>query len=89
MNAQKSIAFVAALLITTAGMYGIVNITDATLGANPAAINATTDTIPTLPTLHVHPTAEQLRQLRGGEAVVTPTNASMPYYSFANNTAGA
>lgn len=89
MNAQKSIAFVAALLITTAGMYGIVNITDAGLGANPQAIHATTDVIPTLPTIHVHPTAEQLREIRGGEAAVTPTNASMPYYSFANDSTGA
>lgn len=89
MNAQKSIAFVAALLITTAGMYGIVRITDTAANMNAQATQATTDIIPTLPTLHVHPTAEQLHELRGGQANAAPTHAPMPYYSFANDNAGA
>ncbi|TAN08109.1 MAG: hypothetical protein EPN38_04120 [Rhodanobacteraceae bacterium] len=88
MNIQKSIAFAAAVLITAAGMVGIINYTNA--GASPTreAIPATTDVIQTLPTLHVFPTREQLRQLHDGQANANPANPDMPYYSFANDTTG-
>ncbi|TAN06253.1 MAG: hypothetical protein EPN36_04890 [Rhodanobacteraceae bacterium] len=54
---------------------------------------ANTQKILTLPTLHVHPSAEQLRELRKERMQTAPEQASaggggvaclaMPYYSFA------
>jgi hypothetical protein len=45
--------------------------------------------IQTLPTLHVYPTREQLRQLHDGQSSVSLPNPNMPYYSFANDATGA
>ena len=89
MNVQKSIAFVAAVLITAAGMSGIVNYTDAGVSASHQATHATTSVIQTLPTLHVYPTREQLRQLHDGQTSTSLPNPNMPYYSFASSEAGA
>jgi hypothetical protein len=89
MNVQKSIAFVAAVLITAAGMSGIVNYTDAGVSASRQATHATAGVIQTLPTLHVYPTREQLRQLHDGQTSTSLPNPNMPYYSFANDATGA
>ena len=40
--------------------------------------------------MNVHPSQEQLQQLRGGDAgTVAPANLRMPYYSYASDTASA
>ena len=93
MNTRKSIAIVAAMLITAAGMTGIANYSNAAAAEsarNPG--QASVQVIKTLPTIKVTPTREQLRQLRdegviGGAAAATDTNARMPYYSFASDAA--
>jgi len=82
MNTRKPIAIVAAMLITAAGMTGIAN------------YNASVQIIPTLPTINVSPTPEQLRELRdqgakGGASAANGNDARMPYYSFASDEAGA
>jgi hypothetical protein len=98
MNARKSIAVIAAMLITAAGMAGIANYSNAAADASRAAINATATTvITTLPAIEVTPSNVQLRELHkqrtenGGSA--SPSSASagmvMPYYSFASSEAGA
>lgn len=89
MNAQKSVAVFAAMLITAAGMTGIVNYTNAAASAANHGIDATTQVIRTLPTINVHPSSEQMRELRGDEAGVPSANLRMPYYSFASDTTGA
>ncbi|HEY9112749.1 MAG TPA: hypothetical protein VIM92_13375 [Rhodanobacteraceae bacterium] len=98
MNARKSIAAAAAMLITAAGMAAIANYSNAAADSSRAATNATAATvIATLPTIEVTPSSAQLRQLhkqqgqRGGSASVSPAraDASMPYYSFASSEVGA
>ena len=97
MNARKSIAVAAAMLITAAGMAGIANYSNAAADASQAAINATATTvIATLPTIEVTPSSAQLRELhkqgeKGGSASAPSARASatMPYYSFASSEAGA
>jgi hypothetical protein len=89
MNAQKPVAVVAAMLITAAGMAGIVNYTNAAASSANRGINATTQVIPTLPTVNVHPSSEQMRELRGDQAGAAAANLRMPYYSFASDSAGA
>jgi len=95
MNARKSIAVIAAMLITAAGMAGIANYSNAAADASQAAINATATTvITTLPTIQVTPSSAQLRELHkqeGGSASAPSAQASatMPYYSFASSEAGA
>ncbi|MGH8145649.1 MAG: hypothetical protein ACREPY_04895 [Rhodanobacteraceae bacterium] len=93
MNARKPIAFAAAMLITAANLYGIATYTSAATGAMNTTDRATTEVIQTLPTINVHPTREQLQEvLHGGSeptsSIATPVgNTSMPYYSFAADTA--
>jgi len=95
MNARKSIAVVAAMLITAAGMAAIANYSNAAADSSRAAINATAATvITTLPAIEVTPSPEQLRELRGqgkkgGSASTTSADTTMPYYSFASSEAGA
>jgi hypothetical protein len=97
MNARKSIAAAAAMLITAAGMAAIANYSNAAADSSRAATNATAATvIATLPTIEVTPSSAQLRELhkqsqRGGSASVSPAraDASMPYYSFASSEVGA
>jgi hypothetical protein len=97
MNARKSIAVAAAMLITAAGMAGIANYSNAAADASRAAINATATTvITTLPTIEVTPSSAQLRELhmqgqKSGSASGSSAraDAAMPYYSFASSEAGA
>lgn len=93
MNVTKSIAIVAAMLITAAGMSGIANYSNAAADAIRARTHASVTVVPTLPTITVRPTAEQLRELRreagqGGTTAVT-AESRMPYYSFGSDEAGA
>jgi Flp pilus assembly protein CpaB len=97
MNARKSIAVIAAMLITTAGMAGIATYSNAAADASRAVINATATTvITTLPTIEVTPSSAQLRELhkqgqKGNAASPSSAraDAAMPYYSFASSEAGA
>ena len=90
MNIQKSAAVVAAMLITAAGMAGIANYSNAAaVSSANRAVEASTQVI-TLPAMNVHPSREQLKQLRGGDAGITaPASLQMPYYSFASDTVSA
>lgn len=89
MNAQKSVAVIAAMLITAAGMAGIANYSNAAVSSANRAVDASSQVI-TLPAMNVHPSQEQLQQLRGGDAgTVAPANLRMPYYSYASDTASA
>ena len=90
MNVQKSAAVVAAMLITAAGMAGIANYSNAAaVSSANRAIEASSQVI-TLPTMNVHPSREQLKQLRGGSAgTAAPANLRMPYYSYASDTVSA
>ncbi|WHZ18148.1 MAG: hypothetical protein OJF55_000297 [Rhodanobacteraceae bacterium] len=92
MNTRKSIAIVAAMLITAAGMTGIANYSNAAADSTRAG-HASVQVITTLPTINVSPSPEQLRELRdqgskGGASAATG-DARMPYYSFASDEAGA
>ncbi|MBS0381116.1 MAG: hypothetical protein JSR56_01675 [Proteobacteria bacterium] len=95
MNTRKSVAIVAAMLITAAGMSGIANYSNAAADSARNPGRASAQVITTLPTIQVSPSAEQLRQLRNegnkdGSAAATATNnAKMPYYSFAADDASA
>ena len=89
MNVQKSVAVVAAMLITAAGMAAIASYSNAAASGAQRGINATSEVIPTLPTINVHPSKEEMRELRGDQAGAAPANLRMPYYSFASETAGA
>jgi hypothetical protein len=95
MNARKPIAFAAAMLITAANMYGIATYSSAATGTRNTTDRATTDVIHTLPTINVHPTRDQLRQILNegskptGAAATQVGNASMPYYSFAADQVSA
>ena len=95
MNARKSIAFVAAMLITAAGMAGIANYSNAAADAarQNIPVSASTDThaIRTLPTINVYPSREQLRELHRDEtdSSASTADSGMPFYSFANDAVGA
>lgn len=97
MNARKSIALVAAMLITAAGMTGIANYSNAAADATrqnmPVSASVGTGTaIQTLPVINVYPSREQLRELRGDKAGSWSTSAAdarMPFYSFAKDAVGA
>ncbi|MGH8182243.1 MAG: hypothetical protein ACREPH_01120 [Rhodanobacteraceae bacterium] len=88
MNVQKSVAIAAAMLITAAGMSGIASYSNMIANGN-RGIDASTQAIKTLPTINVHPSAEQMRELRGNQAGAAPASLRMPYYSFASDSAGA
>jgi len=95
MNTRKSIAIVAAMLITAAGMTGIANYSNAAADSATQTGNASVQAQPVtiLPTIEVKPTAEQLRELRnegakGGASASAGNDAQMPYYSFASDAAG-
>ena len=90
MNVQKSAAIVAAMLITAEGMSAIASYSNAAVAsANRSAAASITPAIRTLPTVNVHPTPEQIRELRANQAGAAPAHAQMPYYSFASDSAGA
>lgn len=90
MNVQKSAAIVAAMLITAAGMSAIASYSNAAVAsANRGADASSTAVIRTLPTINVHPTPEQIRELHGNRAGAAPASLRMPYYSFASDSAGA
>lgn len=89
MNVQKSVAVVAAMLITAAGMAAIANYSNAAVSSAQRGMNASTQIIRTLPAINVHPTPAQLRELNGDKAGATPANLRMPYYSFASDSASA
>lgn len=84
MNVQKSVAIVAAMLITAAGMTGIVNYGNVAARAHQG-INPTTEVIHTLPTVNVYPSKEQLRELRNSRAGAGSASGAMPFYSFASS----
>ena len=89
MNIQKPAAIFAAMLITAAGMAAIASYSNAAIASANRGANASAAVIRTLPTVNVHPTPEQIRELRANQAGAAPANAQMPYYSFANDSAGA
>jgi hypothetical protein len=89
MNVQKSVAVVAAMLITAAGIAGIASYSNAAASGAQRGINATSQMIRTLPVINVHPSKEQMRELRGDQAGAAPANLRMPYYSFASDSTGA
>lgn len=89
MNIQKSAAVVAAMLITAAGVAGIANYSNAAVASANRAVDASSQVI-TLPAVNVHPSPDQVKELRGGDAgTLAPANLRMPYYSYANDTASA
>jgi hypothetical protein len=89
MNVQKSAAIVAAMLITAAGISAIASYSNAAVASANRGADASTAVIPTLPTVNVHPTPEQIRELHGNRAGAAPASLRMPYYSFASDSAGA
>jgi hypothetical protein len=89
MNVQKSAAIVAAMLITAAGMTAIASYSNAAVASANCGANASTTVIRTLPTVNVHPTPEQIRELRGNKVGAVPASLRMPYYSFASESTGA
>jgi hypothetical protein len=90
MNVQKSAAIIAAMLITAAGMAAIASYSNAAMAsANRQGANASTAVIRTLPTVNVHPTPEQIRELREDKVGAAPATLRMPYYSFASDSTGA
>jgi len=89
MNVQKSAAIVAAMLITAAGMTAIASYSNAAVASAHRGADASATVIRTLPTVNVHPTPEQIRELRDNRAGAAPASLRMPYYSFANDSAGA
>ena len=99
MNVQKPVAIAAAMLITAAGMLGIVNYSNAAASvSSKATINASAARpVTTLPTITVTPDPAVLRELhkteaatpRATSAAASAHDASMPYYSFGADQAGA
>lgn len=95
MNTQKVVAFVAAMAITAANLYGIAAYTNSLTRAAQQKAATINRPIQTLPTIEVTPSADQLRQLRNegnapdGSAAATSGAAMMPYYSFAADTTSA
>ena len=90
MNVQKPAAIVAAMLITAAGMAAIASYSNAAVAsANRGADASATTVIRTLPTVNVHPTPEQIRELHENKVGAAPANLQMPYYSFASDSTGA
>ncbi len=92
MSTRKLIAFAAALLITAANLYGIASYTNAGAHSVLRHNQATLGTIKTLPTIHVTPTPEQLREIRrldGVKGAASRGPVMMPYYSFAADEVGA
>ena len=97
MNARKTIALVAAMLITAAGMAGIATYSNAAADAArqtaPVAASMGRSLGPTLPAINVYPTREQLRELhtsnKEGSAATSAAAYRMPLYSFANDAVGA
>ena len=89
MNVQKSAAIVAAMLITAAGMTAIASYSNAAVASANRGADASTTVIRTLPTVNVHPTPEQIRELHGNKVGAAPASLRMPYYSFASDSTGA
>ena len=76
------------MLITAAGMAAIASYSNAAASANRGA-DASATVLRTLPTVNVHPTPAQIRELRDNRASAAPASLRMPYYSFASDSAGA
>ncbi|MGH8190028.1 MAG: hypothetical protein ACREP2_01095 [Rhodanobacteraceae bacterium] len=95
MNVRKPVIFIAAMLITAAGMAGIATYSNAAADAarqqTPVSAAVGAATVRTLPTINVYPTSEQLRQLHDEKAgpAASRADSRMPFYSFANDTVGA
>ena len=89
MNVQKSLAVIAAMLITAAGMVAIASYSNAAVAVSNRGTETSISTIRTLPTVNVRPTPQQLRELQGNQAGAAPASLRMPYYSFASDSAGA
>jgi len=90
MNIQKLIAIVAAILINCA-VLAWFHAWTSSVGA-AAAMSAPAQKVVTLPAIHVHPSAAQLRAVGRVHAPARPDQTSvgaglaclvMPYYSFA------
>ena len=88
---RKLIAIVAAIAINCAVLAWFHAWSSAAI-ASAAAASARMPTVVTLPVINVHPSAEQLRQLRQVSGTSAPPQAGigggaaclvMPYYSFA------
>ena len=89
MNVQKPAAIFAAMLITAAGMSAIASYSNAAVASANRGADASTTVIRTLPTVNVHPTPEQIRELHENKVGATPASLRMPYYSFASDSTGA
>lgn len=87
---RKLIAIVAAIAINCAVLAWFHAWSSAAV-ASAAAASAQMPTVVTLPVVNVHPSAEQLRQMRQASGTAAPPQAGigdaaclvMPYYSFA------
>ncbi|HJR12029.1 MAG TPA: hypothetical protein VJ823_11540 [Rhodanobacteraceae bacterium] len=87
---RKLIAITAAILINVAVLAWFHAWSSAAI-ASAAAASAHTQPVVTLPVINVHPSADQLRQLRRAPGSPAPAQAGiggvaclvMPYYSFA------
>jgi hypothetical protein len=88
---RKLIAIVAAIAINCAVLAWFHAWSSAAV-ASAAAASARMPTVVTLPVINVHPSADQLRQLRQASQTSAPPQAGaaigaaclvMPYYSFA------
>ncbi|HVX04062.1 MAG TPA: hypothetical protein VHA71_02965 [Rhodanobacteraceae bacterium] len=89
---RKLIAIAAAIAINCAVLVWFHAWSSAAV-ASAAAASARMPTVVTLPVINVHPSAEQLRQLRAAPGTSGPARAGlggaaaaclvMPYYSFA------
>lgn len=89
MNIVKPLIILAAMSITAAGMAGIITYSNATAIGSHQGIKATNDVIQTLPTIHVYPSREQMRELhKARQEGAAPTDPTMPFYSYAD-AAGA
>lgn len=88
MNIQKLVAIVVAILINVA-VLGWFHAWSAAAVASAAARAPNAEKVVTLPVISVHPSAEQLRELRRGHAPAASKRGGqvacvvMPYYSFA------
>lgn len=91
MNTSKVVAIAGAIVINAAVLAGLHTVTATPVASTQPAPTVIHDTV-TLPVIHVHPTAAELRTLRRERATHEPAEASnggglacidMPYYSFA------
>ncbi|HEX7348498.1 MAG TPA: hypothetical protein VF264_02450 [Rhodanobacteraceae bacterium] len=91
MNTTKLLAIAGAIAINVAVLAGLHTVTATPVASVQPAPTVIHDRV-TLPVIHVHPTAAQMRRLQRERATHAPEQASnggglacidMPYYSFA------